>query len=228
MKRKSAPPSPPGTETKKRQRVSSHPCETRVAQYLERFREHKEQTKPDVLTMEALRHGLRLDDMDKACESLRDFIIAYGVNRTFKGMGAGPRVFEPVVRHLQARQARLTQLTTTEAIVAEVDALAGACQSAGFNHNVSFASKCLCMMGACVPILSSECVAYLGLKKGIKYKAEYVDAWIDEYERHRPGYEAAAELLMGEPERRCELSSTWVAMRGLDHHMCIVGGPMRR
>ena len=222
----------------KRKRVTPHPYETRVAQYLQRFREHKPNAKnehgggaqkePDMAIMQALRDGLRLDDMDEACESLRSFIIGYGVNRTFKGMGAGARVFEPVVRHLRARRAVQMQLSTPEAIMTEVGDLAGACKAAGFNHNVSFASKCLCMLGAHVPILSSECVAYLGLKEGTKYTAEYVDAWTAEYERHRAGYEAAAERLMGATERERGLSATWVAMRGLDQHMVVVGAPMRK
>ena len=55
------PPSPPGTETKKRQRVTPHPYETRVAQYLQRFREHGggAQKEPNMAIMQALRDGLR-------------------------------------------------------------------------------------------------------------------------------------------------------------------------
>ncbi len=106
----------------------------------------------------------------ESCERLRDFIKAYGVPRTFKGMREDNVLpLAPVVRHLQHRWAELQSLPhgdDSTAIIREVDALADVCKAAGFARNTSFASKALNVLGVPLPLFSSECLAYLPACRG--------------------------------------------------------------
>ena len=106
----------------------------------------------------------------ESCERLRDFIRAYGVPRTFKGMREDNVLpLAPVVRHLQHRWAELQSLPhgdDSTAIIREVDALADVCKAAGFARNTSFASKALNVLGVPLPLFSSECLAYLPACRG--------------------------------------------------------------
>eukprot|EP00966_Prymnesium_polylepis_P038808 900647-Prymnesium_polylepis.1 len=98
---------------------------------------------------------------------------------------------------------------------------------------MSFASKCVNMLGQRAPIYSSEATAYLKhqghtLKLGNAtggYDA-FCRAWYAEYENHRAGYEAAASkhLASGGPAATGDVAAQleaclgveWFAMRGFD------------
>ena len=166
-----------------------------------------------------------VSDSEEACKRLRTFLIAYGVSRTFRGLSAdNMRCLKPLVEHLRKKK----NPKTAADVVAQVEGLADACLAAGFGRNMSFASKCLCMLGGHVPIYSSEAVAYLGTKKAgpVDY-GSFHTTWLAEYEARRVSYEGAAAKLLGEEETRRGLDAKWVGMRGLDVRMMAIGGPMR-
>ena len=190
-----------------------------VLEYFERFRHVDEsngsnargggsQTTPDAQILADLRSFLAsvkervvLDD----CLRLRRFLVAYGVSRTFTGLSEEHALkLEPVVAAIRARRAALTEGKALE-VVAEVDALTEACVAAGFGRNVSFASKCLNMLGLPVPIFSSEGVAYLvhrehALKssdRGPGSYAAYHRAWAAEYAAQREAFVPAAARQVG-------------------------------
>ena len=167
-----------------------------------------------------------------ASERLRDFIRAYGVPRTFKGMREDNVLpLAPVVRHLQHRWAELQSLPhgdDSTAIIREVDALADVCKAAGFARNTSFASKALNMLGVPLPLFSSECLAYLRLPRTASY-ALFHEAGAAAYEEHRSAYEAASKRQLEESNgEEAQLGARWFAMRGFDVRLLLVGGPMRK
>ena len=231
----------PGTAVKKRKsasrsstsaHVSPSIAAANVQQYLTRFRKGSSTGGCEAAIMDDLLTVLG-DGLSKreACQRLRKFIASYGVIRTFAGLRED-RVdgLQPIVRHLQEHRQELLRLLAPADIVIQVEALADACKMAGFNRNLSFATKCLCMLGRPVPIFSSEGKAYLRLKGSATY-GDYLAAWFVAYEDVRADYEATAARLMaesgGEPERKRGLTPAWVAMRGFDVHLMAVGGPMR-
>lgn len=164
-----------------------------------------------------------------ACSYLREFLVAYGVSRTFAGLSEEKvERLAPIVTHLQAHTSALQAMQHECEIVFAVEALTDSCQGAGFSKNISFASKALNMLGAPVPIYSSEAHAYLGLR-GIPPYAVFYKAWMEAYAGEGAAFEAAAERLL---DRRCPIETRlrckWFAMRGLDVKMMEVGGPLRR
>lgn len=222
----------------KAQRPAAIAQERSVAEYLTRFRTRSgNQTKTDGEIMDGLRSVVEADsDVTTSCTHLREFIVAYGVVRTFSGLAPGKvEILSRIVEHLQQSphaiqsNSESSSFTTDrrERVTAAVDALADACKTAGFNRNLSFASKCLCMLGEPVPIYSSEGRAYLKLKASPSY-AEYLDAWLDAYLAVEREFVGAAAKLIGAEERARGLSEEWVAMRGFDVMIMEVGGPMRK
>lgn len=222
-------------------------AEEYVLEYFSRFRyvnEHNargggSQTKTDAQIMAELQAFSgdldRSDLLEQSCEALRRFLIAYGVSRTFSGLSArNCQCLAPIVRHLQLRQ-EAWRAVSFDAVTEVLD-LAETCVKAGFNRNMSFASKCLCMLGHAVPIYSSEGVAYLnhfGTSGGVKGYAAYCEAWLAAYCHERLGYEAAAArhlanapVITEKLEQR--LGVAWFAMRGYDVKMMAEGGPLRR
>lgn len=158
-KRREHPEPPTTTKKSKFATKTANAPESDVAEYLARFRNEHDgtnargggyQTKTDGAIMDGLRGALREGvPMPEACRCLKEFISAYGVSRTFPGVTEECtwHRLEPVVTHL-----RTADLHAGDA----VDALADACNAAGFCRNVSFATKCLNMLGREVPIYSSE------------------------------------------------------------------------
>ena len=82
------------------------------------------------------------------------------------------------------------------------------------------------MLGACVPICSSEGKAFLRLSGMVSY-ADYSAAWLAAFKEHQIEYEAHAQRLIGQAESTRGLSHIWLAMRGFDVKLMAVGGPMR-
>ncbi|KAL3929976.1 MAG: hypothetical protein SGPRY_001729 [Prymnesium sp.] len=242
-------PDTPETVKTSRRRVST-PSEY-VRQYIDRFRftegrlaeSSSHGRVPKMGDAEILRDLLTLlegaDDRDASanCAKLRAFVVAYGVSRTFAGLSKKPLCLQPVVAHLLARKGALQGGN----LVHEVEELADACVQAGFHRNLSFASKCLCMLGHLVPIFSSEAVAYLRSKGALRHcKAgdgyeEFYYAWWVEYEKERMLYEASAahHLAHGEGMAEehevleCRLGIEWFAMRGYDVKLMAQGAPLR-
>jgi hypothetical protein len=164
-----------------------------------------------------------------ACSCLREFLVAYGVSRTFAGLSEEKvERLAPIVAHLRTHALALQAMQGENEIVSAVDALVDSCLGAGFSRNISFASKALNMLGQPVPIYSTEAHAYLALKGSPPY-ATFYNAWMETYSREGAAFEAAAERLL---DRRCPLETgllcKWFAMRGLDEKMMDVGGPLRR
>ena len=200
-----------------------------VRTYLERYRSGGE--KQVMASLRSLAAG-ELETELESCERLRDFIRAYGVPRTFKGMREDNVLpLAPVVRHLQHRWAELQSLPHEDdstTIIREVDALADVCKAAGFARNTSFASKALNMLGVPLPLFSSECLAYLRLPRTASY-ALFHEAWAAAYEDHRSAYEAASKRQLEESDgEEAQLGARWFAMRGFDVRLLLVGGPMRK
>jgi hypothetical protein len=230
----------PATPTKRRKvaRVAATrtncSCTARpdVRTYLERYRSGGE--KQVMASLRSLAAG-ELETELESCERLRDFIRAYGVPRTFKGMREDNVLpLAPVVRHLQHRWAELQSLPhgdDSTAIIREVDALADVCKAAGFARNTSFASKALNMLGVPLPLFSSECLAYLRLPRTASYALFQALAWAAAYEDvdHRSAYEAASKRQLEESDgEEAPLGMGWLAMRGFGVRLLLVGGPMRK
>lgn len=231
-------PTEPSTVIKVKKTATSAASLADVDKYLKRFRERNErngtnergggsQTITDGEIMDGLRSVVASRDMKDACTKLRTFLIAYGVSRTFKGLSAdNVLILKPIVQSI-----RTMKVNTTSDIdmIAQVETLADVCQEAKFGRNMSFATKCLNMLGGHVPIYSSEAVAYLRVTKTVpvNYRA-FHHAWMAEYEARRAAYEGAAAERLGEDEMRRGLDAKWVGMRGLDVRMMDVGGPMRK
>jgi hypothetical protein len=248
-KRSAASPAPPVTvkrpRTKRAKHTAAEPAEAErlVLTYMRRFRASGEGGRPaeaEVLcNLCAFGKGLEQGAGATQCAELRKFLVAYGVSRTFRGLSPTSTLcLLPIVRHIQARRGVLLHAD----LACEVEALADACVAAGFSRNISFASKCMCMLGHHVPIYSTEAVAYLKhqgheLRRGTAEGtfAEFSRAWFVEYGKERAALEAAAKRHLargGEAvielhtlEQR--LGTTWFAMRGLDVKMVEVGGPLR-
>lgn len=251
---------PPSTEQASRQRSGSQvppvtetyaQADAYVCEYLTRFRHGTnlrgggKQERPDAEILDNLcsfMSCLKRQVGESDCRKLREFLTAYGVVRTFRGVSEDSVLcLKPLVEHLQSRRAALQCHFD---LVREVDQVVAACQAAGFNRNISFASKCLCMLGHPAPIYSSEAVAYLkhaghALKQGATYD-EFQRAWFAQYDKEGAPYEMAASkhlasgdgvsssgggVDVGELERR--LGASWFAMRGFDVKMMVVGAPMR-
>lgn len=168
-----------------------------------------------------------------SCSALRDFIKAYGVERNFPGMTAeNVMPLLPIVQHLKAlkigNQKRLDVTVDPTAVVQQVDALADLCKAEGFTRNLSFASKALNMLGHNVPIYSSECKEYLGMKSCSDY-GKYLSKWLQELEANRALYEDEATQILNRSQDKskleAELDATWFAIRGLDQMMCRIGAP---
>ena len=229
--RKRAPSSSPPTTQKlaKTERSASY-----VAEYLQRWHERNErngsnqrgggyQTITDMQIMNNLREIARMKRADaEACRRLREFIVAYGVVRTFKGLSEeNAEILIPVVKHLQ-------QTVRTQSVVDRVEALANACAEAGFSKNVSFASKAIAMLGECTPIYSSEGKAYLGLpSSGVSY-ADYYEGWMKAYSVHGARYEDAARCQLKDIDAETyRPTNQWFGMRGFDVMVMAVGGPLR-
>lgn len=208
-------------QTPRKLPAADRSAEEDVLTYVSRFRNTEASIMTD-LRLVACGRGAS----PQCCALLRDFIRAYGVVRCFAGMNErNVAILAPLVRHLQARWPRLQQRLEPSVVVSEVEALADACKAAGFNRNVSFASKALNMLGLPVPIYSSECSAFLGLR-GPSYGALH-EAWTAEYAGRRRAYEAAAARLIGRGGLESQLGAEWFAVRGFDVHLLEVGGPMR-
>eukprot|EP01043_Picozoa_sp_COSAG02_P047668 COSAG02_NODE_4592_length_5182_cov_4.487901_6_plen_221_part_00 len=173
--------------------------------------------------------------LQKCCVDLRDFIVAYGVHRTFKGLHKNNTApLAPIVSHIQRRWAsgELHRCQSDAAfVVQEVDALADVCKAAGYSRNLSFASKALNMLGLQVPLFSSECVAFLRLPRAASY-AVFHAAWSAQYAEQREALESAAARyassllpwLGGSTEQE---ATAWLRVRAFDVRMLREGGPMR-
>lgn len=213
-------------------------AEAYVSGYLNRFRARPEdglrsergggtQKRTDAELMRMLR---TLSEMRgrAACACLREFLVAYGVSRTFAGLSEEKvERLAPVATHLRAHASALRAMQDECEIISAVDALVESCRDAGFSNNISFASKALNMLGIPVPIYSTEAHAYLALKRNPPY-AVFYKAWMEAYVREGSAFEAAAERLLN---HRCPLEMglqcKWFAMRGLDVKMMDIGGPLR-
>ena len=134
-------------------------------------------------------------ELRQQCMRLREFMVAYGVVRTFSGLSEeNVLILTPLVQHLRGRRSGLSRDP-----VQEVVALIEVCERAGFNRNMSFASKCVCMLGHAVPIYSSEAIAYLTKHKGHRFSnhenrsyTAFHNAWVAEFEQDRVSFETAA------------------------------------
>ncbi len=170
--------------------------------------------------------------LQKCCMDLRDFIVAYGVHRTFKGLQKNNTApLAPIVSHIQRRWAsgELHRCQSDAAfVVQEVDALADVCKAAGYSRNLSFASKALNMLGLQVPLFSSECVAFLRLPRAASYTVFHA-AWSAHYAEQREALESAAARHASSlsPWPGGSSASAWLSVRALDVRMLREGGPMR-
>lgn len=175
----------------------------------------------------AAAHQADVDELE-FCMQMREFITAYGVPRTFKGMRVDNVLpLLPLVTHLQRRWAsgELERQQDGALVVLEVEALADVCKAAGYARNLSFASKCLNMLGLRVPLFSSECLAYLQLPRTCGFE-RFHEAWMGEFSQRREALEAAA--VRHAEGYECSMNGVWLAMRALDVRMLAVGGPMRK
>jgi hypothetical protein len=236
----------PATLARPKKRPFSSQARQNTLEYIERFSARSEssgsnargggyQTQTDGMIMAKLRQAVIDSSMHRAeaCSALRSFIIAYGVSRTFAGLREDNAAVKlaPLLSHLRKRWPILQQLEHPDDIVREVDDLTQVCFDAGFNRNISFATKALCMLSLPVPIYSSEGKAYLRLSASAPFK-EYQAAWMAKYFEERAEYEAAAaecmpQIAQATPSGMPVPSAEWFGMRGLDIHMLAVGGPMR-
>jgi len=218
-----------------------------LAEYINRFREREArnssnargggaQTVTDATIMRNL-CAIASGDEPNSCGALRMFAIAYGVSRTFPGLSEHNVAFlTPIVEHLKERWPTLQGIRrapSEDDISREVDALADVCQRVVGRANLSFASKCLNMLGLPVPIFSSEGKAYLGFKwKKSDVLSEYASfcrLWFASYAEQQPQYEAhAAKQIRRDDELEARLGPKWFAMRGFDVTLMRVGGPMRK
>jgi hypothetical protein len=195
-----------------------------VTEYWGRFQASDEQVMAGLRRVVASAEG---ESEHQRCQGLRDFIRAYGVPRTFRGMSAdNVQCLAPVVRHLRAVWGK--GIATSAADLAhEVDVLAAVCKAAGFGRNVSFASKALNMLGWEAPLYSSECLAYLHLPRNAPY-AQFLSAWTAAFLPKRHAYKGAARHQLRAQEGSSLPPETWFAMRGFDILLLREGGPMRK
>jgi len=221
------------------------PAEAHVLRYYERFRgcsslatAAKAASDAEVCaSLRRLFDGLGERVSLAECKQLRAFLVAYGVSRTFAGLSKEADCLLPVVAHLQATKANRGRPCD---VVRDVEALADACVVAGFHRNVSFASKCWCMLGNPVPMFSSEAVAYLkhkghNLSRSPPRYDEFYRAWYTEYEKEREQYVVAAakhnahscESTFEVSKLEAQLGAEWFAMRGFDNKLLVEGGPLR-
>lgn len=220
-----------------------------VDEYFDRFRNRNErngtnargggtQTVTDATIMQSLRE-LRSLKGPKAGAALHRFLVAYGVVRTFAGLGKldAPGKY----KKLAPLAAKLIEAHKRHKIhEVLVAAVMAACKDAGFGTNLSFATKALCMLGNKLPIYSSESVAYL--KKFHGHRVDrvaslndhyiYYLVWNHAFDEVRSEYIAAARRRLGQHSEtkalEDELGAEWFAMRGFDVHLMAVGGPLRK
>ena len=218
-----------------------------VDKYFDRFRHVNEsngknelgggtQKVTDAVIMRSLRELPSLKG-DAAGAALHRFIVAYGVNRTFGGLGKIKKIPEKH-KKLAPLAARLIAIHKASRGTHQDDiaAVMAACKKAGFGTNPSFSSKFLNMLGRPVPIYSSECTAYLRHFGYLQPKppADYPTfhaAWLKAFDDVRADYTAAARRRLGQlPETKAleeELGAEWFAIRGFDQLHMKVGGPLR-
>ena len=251
MPKRRAPDAEPATASGKRSRARTvhstrahcafdpsalaHGC---VARYLDRFRSIPDgknefgggsQEIPDAQIMRQLqRLAKNSGSAAEQCDDLRVFLISVGVSRCFAGLRKDNAIclqdlLEPL--HLSHANLASGRLGMGEAdvrrIIQEIGRTTDASRAAGFNRNVSYASKVLCMLGHNVPMYSSEVRAYLSKHAGTVRTPSYsvlVKAWASEFERHGKCYVAAARDLIT-PEEEEWLGAQWFAMRGFDQMM---------
>ena len=227
-------------------------AEACVDEYFDRFRNHNErngtnargggtQTVTDATIMQSLRELCSLKG-PAAGAVLHRFLVAYGVVRTFAGLG---KLDEPdKYKRLAPLAARLIAIHKASRGIhpEDVAAVMAACVKERFGTNASFSSKFLNMLGRPVPIYSSECTAYLHhfgylQTKSPEYPTFYA-AWLKAFDESttfsdvRADFTAAARCRLGQhavtKALEEELGAEWFAMRGFDVLHMKVGGPLRK